>query len=349
MRSRARDGAVVVEAAREVASARMTSPKRPAPPSPVARALVGAVEWRRRQRGPLRAGWSVEYETLSRTLHHYTKRSTLLPLSLQRRALGALGPPPEERHVRFERVDAGGVPGAWLHPEGADPSRVLYYLHGGGYSIGSIESHRHFVARLAKAAGMRALLIDYRLAPEHRFPAQLDDARASFGWLLRQGLDPRRAVIAGESAGGGLAMSTLISLRDAGEPLPAAAALISPWVDLTLSGAAIDENARFDYLPRHVLRTYVERVAGNVDPAHPLLSPIFADLHGLPPMLIQVGAAEGLLDDARTLAARAKEHGTSVELRVHADMIHAFPLFLHLAESRAAIGELAEFVRRHVA
>ena len=155
-------------------------------------------------------------------------------------------------------------------------------------------------------------------------------------------------MIAGESAGGGLTMSTLLSLRDAGEALPAAAAVISPWVDLTLSGKAIDDNARFDYLPRHVLRTYVERVTGGVDPAHPLLSAIFADLTGLPPLFIQVGGAEGLLDDARTLTARARAHGMQVELREHADMIHAFPLFLQLPESRRAIAELAEFVKHHV-
>lgn len=310
--------------------------------------MLGAVELRRMQRGPLRPGWSLEAETISRVLHHYTKRSTILPLSWQRGALGALGQPPEDRRSSIERVDAGGVPAAWIRPDDADPSRVLYYLHGGGYSVGSIESHRHFVARLATAAGAHALLIDYRLAPEHRFPAQLDDARAAWRWLLEKGVDPRRTVIAGESAGGGLTMSTLVSLRDAGEPMPAAAAVISPWVDLTLSGKAIDDNARFDYLSRHVLRTFVERVRGDTHPAHPLLSPVFADLSALPPLYVQVGTAEGLLDDARMLAARAEEHGTSVELREHADMIHAFPLLMQLPESRTAILELAEFVRRHV-
>jgi epsilon-lactone hydrolase len=326
----------------------MNGSRNPPPRSSFARALIGVVALRRRQRGPLREGWSVEVETLSRVLHHYSKRSTVLPLAWQRRAIGILKPDPSDARASFERVDAGGVPGAWIRPVGADPTRVLYYLHGGGYSIGSIDSHRRFVARLAAKANAHALLIDYRLAPEHRFPAQLDDSVAAWRWLLARGVDPRRAVIAGESAGGGLTMSTLITLRDSGEPLPAAAAVISPWVDLTLAGAAIDGNARFDYLSRHVLRTYVARVAGDMDPAHPLLSPIFADLRGLPPLLVQVGAAEGLLDDARTLAARAREHGTNVELREHADMIHAFPLLLDLAASRVAIAELAAFVKEHV-
>jgi monoterpene epsilon-lactone hydrolase len=315
--------------------------------SPIARALLGAVSLRRRQRGPLRAGWSIEVETFSRVLHHYTKRSTRLPLAWQRQALGILSQR-EDPRSSFERVDAGGVPGAWIRPAGADRTRVLYYLHGGGYSVGSIESHRHFVARLATAADAHALLIDYRLAPEHAFPAQLEDARAAWRWLLAQGVDPRRTVIAGESAGGGLTMSTLVSLRDAAEPLPAAAAVISPWVDLTLSGAAIDDNARFDYLSRHVLRTYADRVAGTTDRAHPLLSPVFAELHGLPPLFVQVGAAEGLLDDARTLTTRARAHGVTVELREHPDMIHAFPLLAQLPESAAAITELAAFVKHHV-
>ncbi len=318
------------------------------PRSRLVRAMIAAVALRRRQRGPLRAGWSIETETLSRVLHHYTSRSTVLPLAWQRRALGILGRPPEDARSSFERVDADGVPGAWIRPVGADPTRVIYYLHGGGYSVGSIESHRHFVARLAAKAGANAFLIDYRLAPEHRFPAQLDDAMTAWRWLLGTGVDPRRVVIAGESAGGGLTMSTLVSLRDGGEPLPAAAMVISPWVDLTLSGRAIDDNARFDYLSRHVLRTYVERVAGATDPRHPLLSPLFADLRALPPLFVQVGAAEGLLDDARMLVARAVEHGTRVELREHADMIHAFPLLLQLPEARAAVEELAAFARAHV-
>jgi epsilon-lactone hydrolase len=318
-----------------------------APSSPVIRAMLGAVALRRRMRGPLRPGWSLELETLSRVLHHYSKRSTVLPLAWQRSALGALGPPPADAHgTKLERVDANGVPGAWIRPAGADPTRVLYYLHGGGYSIGSIESHRHFIARLARIAGVTAFAIDYRLAPEHVAPAQLDDARTAWRWLLAQDIDPKRVIIAGESAGGGLTLSTLVALRDAGEPLPAGAALISPWLDLTLAGRSIDENARFDYLPRHVLETYVRRVAGARSPSEPLLSPVFAELAGLPPLLVLAGAAEAIVDDARLLHHRARRVGVEVELREHADQIHAFPLFLQLPASRVAIDELAEFIRR---
>ena len=323
-------------------------PERPTPRFPFAGPLLRAVAWRRKVRGPLRESWTLEHETLSRFLHHYARRSTLLPLRLQRAALDVLRPP-ERADVRIERVMANGVPGAWVRPVSADPHRVLYYLHGGGYSIGSIDSHRAFVAKLAKDAGVTAFLIDYRLAPEHRFPAQLDDARAAWQWLLGQGVDPKRTVIAGESAGGGLTMSTLVALKQAGGAMPAAAAVISPWVDLTLSGRSIEHNARYDYLPRHVLRTYVTRVVGAQDPRDPRISPLYADLTGLPPLLVIAGGAEAIVDDARELAARARTAGVEVELREHDDQIHAFPLFMHLPASRAAIAELAAFVRRHTA
>jgi epsilon-lactone hydrolase len=314
----------------------------------LARALLSLAAWRRAQRGPLRDGWSLETETLSRVLHHYARRSTLLPLGYQRWAIGAFARPEPSAKARFQRVDADGVPGAWIQPEGTDEGRVLYYLHGGGYSIGSVASHRAFITRLARALGARAFAIDYRLAPEHPFPAQRDDARTAWLWLLRQGVRAENVLIAGESAGGGLTMSTLVALRDAGEPMPAAAAVISPWVDLTLAGGSIDENARFDYLPRHVLGEYVERMIGGHDPAHPGISPVFADLSRLPPLFIQVGASEALRDDARVLAERATAQGTSVELKEHPDMIHAFPLLLNLPESRVAIAELADFGRRHL-
>lgn len=308
--------------------------------------MLGAVKMRRAMRGPLRPSWSVEYETLSRFLHHYSKRATVLPLFVQRRALDLLRPSRGDAHgTEVTRVDADGVRGAWIRPRGADPTRVLYYLHGGGYSIGSIESHQPFVTRLARLAGVTAFAIDYRLAPEHPFPAQRDDARTAWRWLLRQGVDPARVVIGGESAGGGLTLALLLSLRDAGEPLPKAAAVISPWVDLTLSSPSIDENARYDYLARHVLETYVARVTGGEAASHPLLSPVFADLSRLPPLFVQAGGAEAIVDDARTLVERASAAGTSVEYREHPDQLHAFPLFMNLPASRTAIDELAAFLR----
>lgn len=306
-----------------------------------------AVRLRRRMRGPLRPSWSLELETWSRFLHHYAKRSTRLPLRLQRGALAMMPKPPLPHGVREERVDADSVPGAVFTLEGASDAWI-YYLHGGGYSIGSIDTHRNLIVRIARAAGANAFAIDYRLAPEHPFPAALEDALTGWHWLLRRGADPTRVVIAGESAGGGLTLATMISLRDSGEPLPAGAVVISPWADLTLGGRSIDENARFDYLARHVLETYVRRYAAGTDPKHPLISPIHADLRGLPPLLIQAGSAEALLDDARELAERAQQAGVPTSLRVFDDMIHVFQVMPMLEESKAALRDIGEFARRVV-
>jgi acetyl esterase/lipase len=177
------------------------------------------------------------------------------------------------------------------------------------------------------AARARGLVIDYRLAPEHPFPAQLDDARAAYSWLLGQGVDPSRLVVAGESAGGALALSLLVALRDAGQPLPAAAVCVSPWVDLELTGESLRDNARFDYVPRRVLAKYARYFVPTGDLRNPLAAPVHADLRGLPPLLVLAGGSEALLDDARRIAERAKNHGTSVTFEVEPDMIHAWHLY----------------------
>ncbi len=301
---------------------------------------------RRRQRGPLRASWSLEVEAVSRVLHHYARRSGWVPMTLQRRAMAAAVPRRAPRGVRCEPVTIGGLRGEWLIPEEVERERVLLYLHGGGYCIGSIDSHRGFIARLARYAGMRALAIDYRLAPEHPFPAALDDARAAWRYLLDRGVDPERAAIAGESAGGGLTMATLLATRDAGEPLPATAVVLSPWVDLTLRGASIDANDRYDYIPRRALERYASRYAQQTPRAHPFVSPARAELHGLPPLLIQAGEAETLLDDARLLHTRARAAGVESTLSVFPDMIHAF-MVMGLPGAREAIGESADHLRAH--
>lgn len=311
------------------------------------RAIVRATRARRRMRGPLREAWSVEHEAFTRVMHHYAKRSTVLPLAWQRRAAHVLVRPEPPPGVTVEPVRAGGVPSAWIRPRGADPDRTLVYLHGGGYSIGSIATHRDFIALLARRLGAVALAVDYRLAPEHPFPAALDDARAVWRWLLERGVDPAKIVMAGESAGGGLTMSTLISLRDAGLPMPSRAAVLSPWVDLTLSGASHDDNARFDYLHRPVLETYVRRfVPRDVPRSHPLVSPAHADLRGLPPLLVQAGEAEALLDDARMLAERARRDGVEATLTTYPDMVHAFMLFAGVPRADDAVAEIVDFLGR---
>jgi acetyl esterase/lipase len=309
-------------------------------------AMQALVRVRRRMRGPMRPSWDERFETWARFLHHYGKRSTVLPLAVQRWLLDAAPPTPLVRSMRFEKVSAGGVPAEWFHAPGSDPGRVLLYFHGGGYSIGSIDSHRDFIARLCVAASATGLAVDYRLAPEHPFPAQLDDALAAYRWLLDRGVDPARLVVGGESAGGGLTLSTLVALRDRGDPLPAGALVISPWVDLECDAPSLHANERYDYVSRRALKVFARRFVRERDLRNPLAAPLHAALHGLPPMLVQAGGAESLLDDARRLAARARDAGVEVTLEIEEDMIHVFQMFAAILEpGRAAVARAGAFAR----
>ncbi|HKB25152.1 MAG TPA: alpha/beta hydrolase [Methylomirabilota bacterium] len=252
--------------------------------------------------------------------------------------------------VAVEPVRVGGLGAEWLRPAGARADTTVLYLHGGGYAIGSAKSHRHLAAAIAKAAGARALLVDYRRAPEQPFPAAVEDAVASYRWLLATGQAARRVVVAGDSAGGGLTVATLLALRDAGTALPAAGVCISPWVDLTCSGASYQTKAASDPM---VTREGVGRMAtwylAGADPKSPLASPLYADLRGLPPLLVHVGSEEVLLDDARQLAARAKAAGVEATLCVWPEMVHVWHWFLGmLDEAQAAVDELGEFVSAKV-
>jgi monoterpene epsilon-lactone hydrolase len=327
-----------------------TGKKRPrrGPLGSLLKVVRAIVRLRRSVRGPLRPSWDEGFETWATVLRHYGLRSTLLPLSVQRRAISNVVPSVRRRGMTYETVSAGGVPAEWFRPVGCDESRVLLYLHGGGYSIGSIDSHRDPVAGLCAAAGVRALLIDYRLAPEHPFPAQLEDAVAAYRWLLDQGVHPARIVVAGESAGGGLTLSTLLALRDARIPFPAAAICGSPWVDLEMQGESMKTNARYDYLSRGVLRDYASRFVGRENLRNPLAAPLHADLRGLPPLLILAGGAEVLLDDARAIAANARAAGVDVTFEVEPDMIHAWFLFgRNFARSQASLERMARFIAQH--
>ena len=253
--------------------------------------------------------------------------------------------PPE---VKIERVTAPVAPAEWLRPPSAEAGRVVLYLHGGGYVIGSPRSHRHLAAAIAGAAGASALVLDYRRAPEDPFPAAVDDAVASYRWLLEQGTSPERIVIAGDSAGGGLTVATMVALRDAGLRQPAGAVCISPWVDLTGSGDSYRTKAAVDPI---VARPGIDRMAraylGATDPRTPLASPLFADLRGLPPLLIHVGSDEVLLDDAVQLASRAKAAGVTATLEVWERMIHVWHWFLPmLDEAEQAIHSIGEFCRK---
>jgi epsilon-lactone hydrolase len=260
-------------------------------------------------------------------------------------ALGAQYSLPED--VRVEGVDANGVAAEWTTTPVADPSRAILFLHGGGYISGSLDSHRHMIAQAGREAQARTLSLGYRLAPEHPFPAALDDALAGYRFLLSSGFRAKRIVVAGESAGGGLAIAMLVSARNAGLELPACTWCSSPWVDLALSGGSMTTKAAVDPL---ISKPYLEELATaylhGADPRTPLASPIYADLNGLPPMLIQVGSSETLLDDSTRLAAVAGAAGVRVTLEIWPDMIHAWHLFYQqVAAGRRALASVGAFIR----
>ncbi len=263
-------------------------------------------------------------------------------------AAAAIIPTPTD--LRSEPVDAGGVPAEWISATGADDSRFIFYLHGGGYVIGSINTHREMVSRIARAANARALAINYRLAPEHPFPAAVEDATASYRWLLSQGIPPDRIVVAGDSAGGGLTLATLLALRDAGDPLPAAAVCISPWTDLAITGESRDTKAAVDPMIKKEMEVENAKMyLGGTDARDPLASPLYADFAGLPHLLIQVGTSETLLDDSTRVAERAKAAGVDVTLEQWEDMIHVWHAFgFVLPEAQQAIDRIGGFVREHV-
>ena len=246
-------------------------------------------------------------------------------------------------------VNAGGVPAEWITAPGAVADRVLLYLHGGGYVMGSINTHREMVSRLSRAAGARALLLEYRLAPEHPFPAAVDDAVAAYRWLLSQNLKPSRIVVAGDSAGGGLALATLVALRDAKLPSPAVGVCLSPWTDMEGIGGSMTTKAKEDpIVQREMLLGMAKLYLGQQDPRTPLAAPLYADLRGLPPLLIQVGSAETLLDDSTRVTERAKAVGVKVDLEVWDQMIHVWQLFAPiLPEGQQAIERIGQFIREH--
>ena len=252
--------------------------------------------------------------------------------------------------VRVDTVDAGGVRAEWTTTPGAHADRVLVFLHGGGYISGSLASHRHSVARMGREARARTLALDYRLAPEHPFPSALDDALGGYRFLRATGIEPGAIAIVGESAGGGLALALLLRLREGGETLPACLWLCSPWVDLALTGASLTTKAEVGpLLQEPYLAELAKAYLNGTDPRDPLASPLYADLRGLPPTLVQVGSAETLLDDAVRIAGAAGAADVPTTLRIWPHMIHAWHLFHpQLAEGRAALAEGGRFVGDHL-
>lgn len=257
------------------------------------------------------------------------------------------GAMPVAAGVSVEETSLGGVAGLKLTPDTAEAGRTLLYFHGGGYVIGSPISHRGMVSEIAKAMGATAYSMDYRMAPEAPFPAAVDDGLASYKALLDMGTDPAKIIIAGDSAGGGLTLATAVSIRDAGLPLPAALAPISPWVNLANDGPAYRTKAETDPM---VTKDGIDMMAATylngADAKTPLASPMGADLAGLPPMLIQVGSEEVLLSDSTMLAARAGAAKVPVTLEIWPDMVHVFHFFYPmLTDARSAIAQMATWAK----
>jgi len=249
--------------------------------------------------------------------------------------------------VATEPTRVNDVPAEWVTAPDADPDRVVLYLHGGAYVIGSVNTHRDLAGRISRASGGRVLNVDYRLAPEHPHPAAVEDATAAYRWLVGEGYEPARVAVAGDSAGGGLTVATLVALRDQGEPLPAAGVCLSPWVDLEGLGESMATKADVDPMVQkeHLVRMATLYLAEH-DPRTPLAAPLYADLSGLPPLYIQVGTAETLLDDSNRIAERARKAGVDVTLEHWEDMIHVFQAFAPiLPEGQQAVEKIGEYLR----
>lgn len=258
--------------------------------------------------------------------------------------------PPVPPYAQINAVSENDVVGEWVTVRGSAAQRTIYYLHGGGYVFGSPKLYRPFTSTLAKAAQAKVFALAYRLAPEHRFPAAVDDAVAGYRWLLTQGVRPANTLIAGDSAGGGLTLATLVRLRAAGLPLPAATVLFSPWTDLAGTGKSLQANEATDAMfYADALKWFAPIYLGKASSLEALASPLYADLKGLPPLLLFVSKSECLLDDSLRLAAKARAAGVSVDLQAWDDLPHVWPVAVALLpEARAALQLLVEFAQRQL-
>ena len=256
---------------------------------------------------------------------------------------------PVDADMTVERVNAGGVAGEWVSVPGVSKDRVVVWLHGGGYVIGSTRTHRELSGRLSRATGARVLCLDYRLSPENPFPAPVEDAMMAYRWLLSNGTEPKKIMFGGESAGGGLTVSALVALRYVGEPLPAGGVCMSSWADLAHTGNSIKANAAVDpSLTLAGLNAFAQSYLGDRDRRAPLASPLYADLRELPPLLVMVGSVEIILDDSIRLVERAKAAGVDATLEVWEDMPHNWHTYAAiLPEGQKAIDRVGEFVRKH--
>lgn len=262
-------------------------------------------------------------------------------------AMLSANPIPDD--VTIEPVTVAGCAADWVSTPNSDASRAILYFHGGGYVIGDNVAYREFGGRVARATGARVLVLNYRLAPENPFPAAVDDGVSAFRWIVAQGVKPGNIAISGDSAGGGLTMATLIALRDAGDVLPACGVCYSPWVDLEITGDSARPGAVDDPLVAGQGVQGMAATYAGTDTRNPLASPLLADLAGLPPVQVQVGTREVLLDDSRRLVEKARAAGVEVDYFEGEGLIHVWPVLAPTApESAAALERMAGFTGKHL-
>lgn len=316
----------------------------------VARAAMSVVRGRF-QGDALHAGSRLEVALASHVMRVAAMEVAHLEFAAMRAAIEEFIPPaPATIYTRIRAARELGVRAAWLEPRRGATPRTILYLHGGGYVFGSLRTHADLCARVAVAAGARVLFLDYRLAPEHPFPAAFDDALAAYRALLAHGVDPRTLALAGDSAGGALAVTLAAHLREEGLPLPAALGLLSPWVEPGTEGRDVDPDAHRDWLPVHAFGRAAAAYAGDVPLHDPRVAPVHADLRGLPPTLVHFGSDEVLASQIRRFVARAEAARVPLEVDEATGMIHVWHLLAPVVlESREAITRLGAFVRRHVA
>ncbi|MTI79640.1 MAG: alpha/beta hydrolase [Firmicutes bacterium] len=251
--------------------------------------------------------------------------------------------------IEISPVTINGISAEWILPHKGTKDKVILYTIGGGYVSGSCNDHRSIVAKIVEGSGVSMLLFEHRLAPEHPYPAALEDSVTAYRWLLGQGILPSDIMIVGESAGGGLCLATLLALRDQGIPLPAAAVALSPWTDLKLTGDSHRTKAKVCLSPKGMSTVCSKYYVGDNDPCLPWISPLYGDLHGLPPILIYVGEYETLLDDSVRFAEKAKAAGVDVTLNIGEGMIHCYPLLpSFIPEAREAMSNICSFIKTHI-
>jgi acetyl esterase/lipase len=320
------------------------------------RAVVRRVDPRNRRTETARPRWPILYEAAVDTMRAHTVRTAgMVPHAQRAHAEFLVRPTAAVRAVPRHATVVGGVSGAWFkrprerEPASADEdggAPLLLYFHGGGYVFGSVRTHADLVARIVLAGIPRALSLDYRLAPEHPYPAAVDDAVAAFRALVAQGVRPETITLAGDSAGGGLALATAVRLRDEEGPLPGALVLFSPWVELATTAPSYAAYAGFDWGTVDALNRWAGWYAGGRPLDDPGISPVHADLAGLPPILVHVGGAELLVDDVRKFVERARAAGTAVTLREWPDLVHDFVAFHPFVDAAdRAVEELVAFAK----